>query len=549
MKRLFSKKKECGAEGRKRRKLQEEAARKSSKYFKNHLEKSATGSSTCSKELPTSTCIIKSKVSNTNSAQDEEDINLDNSECDEIKGSEATSSKATDEFEENISISVGEKVGGGDMVDDVENSITVIPEVIKQHDIGLLHFDKKTGKSILSDGLKTEIIKMGSKYFQNTEGPFLPTNNRCMNKSWFKKKLGNRGEEVTRSWLVYSPSKKSAFCICCLIFSQLDNQSSLEHENGLTHWKAPERLTVHENAKNHRECFTQWKEMERHFAANKGIVDAELQTQIETEKQKWRNVLKRILHCIKFLATQNLALRGHRESLSTCDGSESNNVGNFLGLIKLLAIFDPVMNNHLTQVKNHPRTTSYFSPRVQNEFIHLMATTVRQSLLRSIRKSKYYGLMFDSTPDQAHREQMSEVVRYVEVDFERKSVRVRESFLGFIQISQKKAGSLVDEILKQLEKDDMDLQDCRSQCYDNAATMAGHRTGVHQRISEKNNLAIFVNCDNHLLNLVGVHAAKQDIIMVTFFVTIEALYVFFSHSTLRWEKTQELRVCGCQIRV
>ncbi|KMQ86410.1 zinc finger mym-type protein 1-like protein [Lasius niger] len=72
--------------------------------------------------------------------------------------------------------------------------------------------------------------------------------------------------------------------------------------------------------------------------------------------------------------------------------------------------------------------------------------------------------MFDSTPDEAHREQMSEVVRYVEIDFEKKTVRVRESFLDFIQISQKNAKSLVEDILKQLEKDEMELQDCRSQC-------------------------------------------------------------------------------------
>lgn len=93
---------------------------------------------------------------------------------------------------------------------------------------------------------------------------------------------------------------------------------------------------------------------------------------------------------------------------------------NFLGL--LLAIFDPVIKEHLTHVESHPGSTSYFSPSVQNEFIHLMASTVRQSLLKNIRKAKYYGLMFDSTPDQAHREQMSEVVRYVEVDFEKKTV-------------------------------------------------------------------------------------------------------------------------------
>ncbi|XP_013771940.1 uncharacterized protein LOC106457104 [Limulus polyphemus] len=185
---------------------------------------------------------------------------------------------------------------------------------------------------------------------------------------------------------------------------------------------------------------------------------------------------KKILHCIKFFATQNLALRGHRESLELVDDS---NVKNFLGLLKLLAIFDPVMKEHLTRVESHSESKSYFSPGVQNEFIHMMASTIRQSLLRSIRKAKYYGLMFDSTPSQAHREQMSEIVRYVEADFERTTVLVGESFLGFIQIRQKDAESLVEDILKQLEKDEMKLHDCRSQCYDNAAVMAGHRSGVN----------------------------------------------------------------------
>ena len=114
-----------------------------------------------------------------------------------------------------------------------------------------------------------------------------------------------------------------------------------------------------------------------------------------------------------------------------------------------------------------------------------MASTVRDSLLERIRKVKYYGPIFDSTPDQAHREQMSEVVRYVDINFEKKTVQIKESFLGFIPISDKDAASLVQEILKQLEKDNMNLQDCRSQCYDNAAVMAGHKTGVHQRIKKK----------------------------------------------------------------
>ncbi|CAH1959437.1 unnamed protein product [Acanthoscelides obtectus] len=85
----------------------------------------------------------------------------------------------------------------------------------------------------------------------------------------------------------------------------------------------------------------------------------------------------------------------------------------------------------------------------------------------------------------------------------------------------------------------MDFQDCRSQCYDNAAVMAGHKNGVNEKLTEINRRALFVNCDNHSLNLVGVHVAKQNVTMVTFFGTIESLYAFFSRSTSRWEKLKE----------
>jgi hypothetical protein len=531
MKRIYKQKK-SGAEGRKKRKMEADTAKKSAKFFAPFFEVFGSSSAADSIESPTPatkpTNVLDSEVElNTNVCDDEDEVYSEKSESEEeVKSDE------NDYDEDNV-----EGASEHSVVHDamrVKESEVSLPEVIQQHDIGLLNFDKHTEKAIISDALRTEIIKCGSNYFQNSEGPFLPTNNRSMNKTWFKRKLGNgRGEEVTRSWLAYSPSKKSAFCICCILYSKSDHHSTLEQENGFNQWKAPERLSLHENAKNHRMCFTQWKEMERNLFANR-VIDKELQSHIEKEKRKWRDILTRILHCIKFLATQNLALRGHREQLQKDDNV--SNVGNFLGLLKLLAVFDPVIKEHLTHAKCHARSTSYLSPDVQNEFIHLMASTVRQNLLRSICRAKYYGIMFDSTPDQAHREQMSEVVRYVDVDFDRKEVCVKESFLGFIQVSQKDAQSLVQDIVNQLKKDNMPLEDCRSQCYDNAAVMAGHRSGVQQRICEKNKLALYVNCDNHSLNLVGVNAAKQEPMMVTFFGIIQALYVFFSRATQRWDK-------------
>ena len=248
MKRFFTKKKESGAEGRKRRKLGAEEAKKSSKVFRTFFEKPRTRSSTCSMvSLGPATNLLESEgESSTSALQTEDVVKPDKSEYNEIESQAA---------KENVDMTGGEIDGGGDAefideilpdeiepedtepseLDDVEELRTVIPEVTEQHDIGLLKFDKDTGKAILPNVLKIEIIKLGLRYFQNNEEPFIQTNIRSMNKTWFKRKLGNgRGVEVTRSWLVYSPSKKSVFCICCLLYSRSDHQSSLEQESGST---------------------------------------------------------------------------------------------------------------------------------------------------------------------------------------------------------------------------------------------------------------------------------------------------------------------------
>ena len=101
--------------------------------------------------------------------------------------------------------------------------------------------------------------------------------------------------------------------------------------------------------------------------------------------------------------------------------------------------------------------------------------------------------------------------------------------------------------MKQLQKDEIKIESCPSQCYDNAAVMGGHRNGVLQGIYEKNEQAVFVNCENHSLNQVGVHAARQDTERV-FFWDHNSLYDFFSRSTERWEKLKDAVLLVLKLR-
>ncbi|XP_033214047.1 uncharacterized protein LOC117171103 [Belonocnema kinseyi] len=284
-------------------------------------------------------------------------------------------------------------------------------DFIKYHDIGLFKNNNDSGRAIVDDTSRVEIVQLGWKYFQNSEGPFMPTNNRAMIRNWFKKKMGDgRGKE-----------------------------SSLEQEGGFTQWKAPERITVHANVKNHRESLAQWKEVTLYFIKNKGAIDARISSQIEAEELKWREVLTRILHCIKFLATQNLALRGHRKSLHILSDS---NLGNFLNLLKLIAVFDPVLKEHLKNPESHPESTSYLSTNIQKRI---------------------------NSPPGIH-------------------FIVKESFLDFMEITVKNAKGVENKILEQLQKVNMNFQDCRPQYYDNNAVFAGHKNGVNERLKKKTDL-------------------------------------------------------------
>lgn len=152
-----------------------------------------------------------------------------------------------------------------------------------------------------------------------------------------------RGNTVDRSWIVYSPLKKSVFCFCCLLFPPISNQqSAFALENGFSKWKRTEKLKLHENGPNHRKAFLSWKDLEKRIRLGETI-DDESEQQILAEKNKWCEVLKRIVSTIRLLASQNLAFRGHREI-----SQEHQNPGNFLAILKYLSEYDPLMAQHLS---------------------------------------------------------------------------------------------------------------------------------------------------------------------------------------------------------
>lgn len=197
----------------------------------------------------------------------------------------------------------------------------------------------------------------------------------------------------------------------------------------------------------------------------------------------------------------------------------------------MISKYDPILKEHIESHKKG--SVNDFSHQIQDEFIALLAKKVRNEIIHQIKSAKYYTIMFDCTPDVSGTEQMSQVIRYVHVTDGK--VFVEESFLGFIESHEKTSNGLTTEILHQISLDGLDIQNCRGQAYDNGSNMAGKYNGAQAKILEKNQLAIFIPCTAHCLNLAGVNAVGSNKQMQLLFGKIQQLFNFFSGSTLRWE--------------
>ena len=231
---------------------------------------------------------------------------------------------------------------------------------------------------------------------------------------------------------------------------------------------------------------------------------------------------------------QNLAFRGIHEKLNTSDN------GNFLKFVEFLALFDPLMDEHLRKIRDNETRVHYLGKDIQNELIHLLSNAIKQNVLASARDAKYFSIILDCTPDAGHVEQMTMIIRFVDVISNPENeiaaaASIKENFLGFVPLKETTGAGMTETILRQLEDMSLSIKNLRGQGNDNGSNMKGKDNGVQRRILDVNPRALFVPCCAHTLNLAVNDAAKCCLEATTFFDLVQRVYVFFSASTRRWE--------------
>ena len=151
-------------------------------------------------------------------------------------------------------------------------------------------------------------------------------------------------------------------------------------------------IQMHENSEDHRNFLLAYMTRRRGLT-----VDSHLVNQMRKEEKYGRHVLQRVVAVVRTLAERGLAFRGSVEKF----GSPYN--GNFLGILELIAQFDPFLENHIKRYGGcGTGNTSYLSKTICNELILLMSKKVRNSILNDLGKVGYFSLSVDSTSDLSH---------------------------------------------------------------------------------------------------------------------------------------------------
>ena len=230
-----------------------------------------------------------------------------------------------------------------------------------------------------------------------------------------------------------------------------------------------------------------------------------------------RQILRRLIDSICFLAKQEIPLRGHNES------ADSMNKGNYIEILQYLRNFDPLLNGHLASSSIFQGT----SATIQNDIIKAIYDVVIDVIKAEINSAEFVAIMLDETSDVMCKSQLSTVLRYVKED------AVFERFIGFTDVSRDKTANALFDHVQNIVKEFKINNKLIGQTYDGASVMSGHLNGLQTKVVEAYPLAMFTHCYAHVLNLV----LQQSLMHITeckvFFQTLNGVAAFFPKSSKR----------------
>ena len=294
-------------------------------------------------------------------------------------------------------------------------------------------------------------------------------------------------------WITVCTSSFRIYCYVCrsamkheLVTFTKHQQSTFVKDGFSNLKKALQRFQEHEHSEMHKEASLK-------LAAKSSKVDVAAQISQEHDKQakEHREMLLKVLRCIRYLTRQGLAMRGHREDSESFEG-------NLYQLLLLQAVDSP-------RFGQWPKKRDYISPEITNKLVVLMGQSVLRDFLAKIRSCQFFSIIADEATDISHNEQMCLAVRWVDEEYQ-----INESALGLFQLPDTKGLTIFSAIKDLLVRCNLPMGKCIGQAYDGAGNMSGIRNGVQALVKKECGNCLYVHCFAHSLNLCVQDAATQS---------------------------------------
>ena len=315
---------------------------------------------------------------------------------------------------------------------------------------------------------------------------------------------------INYPWLAYSKLLDGTFCLPCVLFGRKTGQNASKLDklmkSPLTDWSsASYRIKEHQNKSEiHKTALETMNRFKNVMESKEKSIDLIQNESLDKAVQQNRLKIASIAKCVLLFARQNIPLRGHRDDSQYYDTSDC---GNFQALLDFrVESGDRILAEHF---KTAPRNATFRSKTVQNELISCIAEDVNHQIIKEIKECGPYLILADEVTDCSNQQQMPLVIRYVDGNGD-----IQERFMKYITCDTGTTGdALKTKILNCITNDlNLDIMDCRGQCYDGAGNMAGKYSGVASRILEINDQALFTHCASHRLNLAVAASCKLQCI-------------------------------------